>query len=93
VRVHFALGSGTGLVIANPVPPEHEMPADLSEGALRRALVDVAQERVRGRDVTPFLLERFRVLTEGRSLFSNRGLLLANARVAARLASTLGPRR
>jgi pseudouridylate synthase len=89
VGLHLALGVGTGVVVANPVPQEHEMPADLYEGALRRALVDLAQERVRGRDVTPFLLERFRVLTEGRSLFSNRGLLLDNARVAARLARAL----
>jgi pseudouridine-5'-phosphate glycosidase len=89
VRTHFALGVGTGVVVANPVPAEHEMAAELYEGALRRALVDAAQERVRGRDVTPFLLERFRVLTEGRSLFSNRGLLLDNARVAARLARAL----
>jgi pseudouridine-5'-phosphate glycosidase len=89
VSLHFALGAGTGVVVANPVPSAHEMPAELYEGALRRALVDAAQERVRGRDVTPFLLERFRVLTEGRSLFSNRGLLLANARVAARLARAL----
>jgi pseudouridine-5'-phosphate glycosidase len=89
VETHFALGTGTGVVVANPVPAEHEMPTELYEGALRRALVDASQERVRGRDVTPFLLERFRVLTEGRSLFSNRGLLLANARVAARLARAL----
>ncbi len=89
VRTHFALGTGTGVVVANPVPADHEMPAELYEGALRRALVDAAQERVRGRDVTPFLLERFRVLTDGRSLFSNRGLLLDNARVGARLARAL----
>jgi pseudouridine-5'-phosphate glycosidase len=89
VRLHFALGAGTGVVVANPVPPEHEMPAELYEGALRRALVDAAREGVRGRAVTPFLLERFRVLTEGRSLFSNRGLLLSNARAAARLARAL----
>jgi len=89
VRTHLALGTGTGVVVANPVPVGHEMAAELYEGALRRALVDATQERVRGRDVTPFLLERFRVLTEGQSLFSNRGLLLANARVAARLARAL----
>ncbi len=89
VRTHRELGMETGVVVANPVPAEYEMPAELYEGALRRALVDAAQAGVRGREVTPFLLERFRVLTEGRSLFSNRGLLLANARVAARLARAL----
>jgi len=89
VATHRRLGPGTGVVIANPVPVEHEMPAALYEDALERALADAAREGVRGRAVTPFLLERFRVLTEGRSVFSNRALLVSNARVAARLARRL----
>jgi pseudouridine-5'-phosphate glycosidase len=93
VRTHRELQAETGVVVANPVPVEYEMPAELYEGALRRALVDAAQAGVRGREVTPFLLERFRVLTKGRSLFSNRGLLLANAHVAARLAGVLATAR
>jgi pseudouridine-5'-phosphate glycosidase len=86
VRTHRELRVGTGVVVANPVPPEHEMPAEVYDQALAQALADLARERVRGREVTPFLLERFRVLTAGRSVFSNLGLLLANARTAARLA-------
>jgi pseudouridine-5'-phosphate glycosidase len=39
--------------------------------------------------VTPFLLERLRALTEGASVFSNRALLLDNARLAGRLAAAL----
>lgn len=89
ISAHRALGVGTGVVVANPVPADHEMPAEVYDEALRGALADAGREGVRGRDVTPFLLERFRVRTEGRSVFSNRGLLLDNARVAARLARTL----
>jgi pseudouridine-5'-phosphate glycosidase len=44
---------------------------------------------VRGRAVTPFLLERMRVLTGDRSVATNRALLLDNARVAADLAGAL----
>jgi len=44
---------------------------------------------VRGRNVTPFLLERLRGLTEGRSVFSNRALLASNARLAGQLAVAL----
>jgi pseudouridine-5'-phosphate glycosidase len=44
---------------------------------------------VRGRAVTPFLLDRIRELTEGRSVFSNLALLSHNARVAGRLADAL----
>jgi pseudouridine-5'-phosphate glycosidase len=89
VRAHFDLGLATGVVVANPIAAEHEMPAELYESALARALDEAAREGVRGRAVTPFLLERLRRLTEGVSVFSNRALLLGNARVAAALAAAL----
>jgi pseudouridine-5'-phosphate glycosidase len=40
--------------------------------------------------VTPFLLERMRELTGGRSLIANVALLRSNARVAAELACAIG---
>lgn len=89
VATHFGLGLGTGVVIANPIPPEHEMPAQLYKRSLARALADALAAGVRGRDVTPFLLERLRALTEGRSVFSNRALLESNARLAGELAVAL----
>ena len=92
VRVHFHLDAGTGVVVANPVPEAHEMPADVYERSLATALADAARAGVRGRDVTPFLLDRLRVLTEGVSVFSNRALLVDNARVAGQLAVALAER-
>jgi len=88
-RVHWALGTGTGIVVANPIPGEFEMPLDLHEGSLQRAISEAAAKGVRGREVTPFLLERMRQLTEGRSVFSNLALLKHNAQVAAALAVVL----
>lgn len=85
VRAHFALGSGTGLVVANPVPAEHELAADVYEKGIEQAKADAEAAGIAGRDVTPFLLERLRELTAGRSVASNRALLLNNARLAARL--------
>lgn len=89
IRAHFDLGLGTGLVIANPIPSEHELPADVYEGALEQALGEAAKGAVRGRDTTPFLLDRLRELTGGRTVAANRALLLHNARTAAQLASAL----
>jgi pseudouridine-5'-phosphate glycosidase len=93
VRVHLRLGLGTGVVVANPIPPGQEMPPELYQGALDRAIADASRDGIRGRAVTPYLLERLRVLTEGKSVFSNRALLLHNARVAAALAAALAPSR
>ena len=89
VRAHLALDMGTGLIVANPVAREHELPRAIWEPAIERALEDASRQRVRGRDVTPFLLERLRTLTDGASVFSNRALLLSNARLAGRLAVAL----
>jgi pseudouridine-5'-phosphate glycosidase len=89
VRAHFSIGLSTGVVVANPIPPEEEMPGPLYERALAQALADAARARLRGRGVTPFLLERLRELTEGKSVFSNRALLRHNARVAGALAEAL----
>jgi len=95
VRAHFDLGLGSGVVVANPVPAEDELPAAIYEASLAGALADAKSRAVRGRDLTPFLLERMRERTEGGSVFSNRALLRANAAAAADLAVALaaGPRR
>jgi pseudouridine-5'-phosphate glycosidase len=94
VRAHFDLGLGSGVVVAHPVPAEDEMPAALYESSLETALADAGRRAVRGRALTPFLLERLRELTDGRSVFSNRALLRSNAAAAAALAVALArPRR
>ena len=89
VRTHFALGLGTGVLIANPIPVSDELPAETYERALETALSDAERHDVRGRSVTPFLLERLRALSEGESVRANLALLRNNARVAAQLAKAL----
>jgi pseudouridylate synthase len=92
VDAHFRLGLGTGVLVANPIPGPAEMPRDLYDQALQAALTDMKAEGVRGRAVTPFLLDRLRVFTSGESVRMNLALLLHNARVAARLATQLAGR-
>jgi pseudouridine-5'-phosphate glycosidase len=91
VRAHFALNTGTGLLVVNPVPRQHELPRDVWQPAIERALADATERGIRGRDVTPFLLERLRTLTQGASVFSNRALLISNATLAGSLAAALDP--
>jgi pseudouridine-5'-phosphate glycosidase len=89
MRTHLALGLGTGVLIANPIPASDELPTETYERALETALSDAERQDVRGRSVTPFLLERLRVLSEGESVRANLALLTNNARVAAQLARAL----
>jgi pseudouridine-5'-phosphate glycosidase len=90
VRMHFSLGLGTGVVIANPIPTTEEMSLEIHERALQTALSDADARRISGRAVTPFLLERMRALTGGESVRANLALLRHNAQVAARLAASCG---
>jgi pseudouridine-5'-phosphate glycosidase len=88
LRAHWELRL-SGAVVANPVPPELEMPRELYENSLERALQDASAAKVRGRDVTPFLLERMSALTARASVATNRALLVHNARIAGELAVAL----
>jgi pseudouridine-5'-phosphate glycosidase len=89
IRMHVELGFGTGMLVANPVPEADAMPLELYESALGTALAAAAAEGVRGRAVTPFLLDRMRAITGGESVRVNLALLRNNARVAAQLATLL----
>lgn len=90
VATHFALDRRpTGVLVANPVPAEHELPARVYEEALELAISACDRASVRGRDVTPFLLDRLDRLSDGRSVSANLALLESNAELAALLAVAL----
>jgi pseudouridine-5'-phosphate glycosidase len=76
----------SGLVIANPLSEEDQLDPGLHERALRASVEDLRRHGVRGKDVTPFLLDRFAAETKGESLRVNRLIILGNARLAARIA-------
>jgi pseudouridine-5'-phosphate glycosidase len=84
-----SLGLQGGILLANPIPAEHEIPADIMEAHVTTALDEAERARVTGKDVTPFLLARILELTAGRSLTANRALILNNAAVAAEIATAL----
>ena len=86
--VHSGLG-GAGLVIANPLAEEEQLDRDLHNRALISGLEGLKDQGVRGKDVTPFLLDRFVTETRGESLRVNRLIILNNAGLAARIAREL----
>ena len=78
-----------GLVIANPLSGEEQLDPTLHERALQAGLEELERRDVRGKSVTPFLLERFREETGGESLKVNKRIIRNNARLAARIAVAL----
>ncbi|MEM8824187.1 MAG: pseudouridine-5'-phosphate glycosidase, partial [Pseudomonadota bacterium] len=81
-----ALGLGTGMLVANPIPDAHALPGEEIGAVIEEALATAAAQGVTGKDVTPFLLGRLNAVTEGRALGANIELVLNNARLAARIA-------
>jgi pseudouridine-5'-phosphate glycosidase len=87
---HRALPSGGGgVLLANPIPPEYEMDRGLHDRLLAGGLARIAAEHVRGKDVTPVLLEYFHTGSDGASLSANEELVVANAGLAADVAVAL----
>lgn len=86
VRLHLSLGLGTGVLVANPIPIADEVPSELYDRALQTALSKAEAHGLRGRAVTPFLLDEMRAVTGGESVRANVALLRHNAQVAAALA-------
>jgi pseudouridine-5'-phosphate glycosidase len=89
IREHVALGTGTGIVVANPVPEAHELDEREYDRAMERALQRVKKKGIRGRGVTPAILEAIQEATGGQATTSNIALLEHNATVAGGLAVAL----
>ena len=86
------INPGQGMVVANPIPAEDEIPAAEMIPHIERALEEADAEGVAAKAVTPWLLGRILDLTEGRSLKANIALVENNARLAARIAFSLKSR-
>jgi pseudouridine-5'-phosphate glycosidase len=78
-----------GMVIANPLLESQQLDPALHEKALHSGFEGLRRDGLRGKDVTPFLLARFREETGGESLEVNKRIILNNARLAARIAAAL----
>jgi pseudouridine-5'-phosphate glycosidase len=78
-----------GVVIGNPVAPEDQLDPELHWRVLKTGLEAVREQGIRGKGITPFLLDYFRVQTGGASVEVNLKLVRANARLATQIAAAL----
>jgi pseudouridylate synthase len=81
------LGLAQGILVANPVPAEEEIPRERMDGWIAHALEELAVRNLSGKAVTPFLLSRIVELSGGASLETNVRLFHNNVRLACRIAA------
>jgi pseudouridine-5'-phosphate glycosidase len=92
VAVHLGLGLGGGILVCVPVPEAHALPGDVARAAVERAIGEATEARVVGPELTPWLLTRIAVLTEGASIRANTSLIVNDAGFAGALAVRLATR-
>jgi pseudouridine-5'-phosphate glycosidase len=85
-KVRDDLRLEAGLLVANPIPADDEIPSNIINGYIETAQSEMAAQGISGKAVTPFLLQRIFELSEGRSLKANIALVKNNARLAADIA-------
>lgn len=85
IHAHWALGGG-GIVLAQPVEKHTALDPNEFMHALSEAEQQAMGVGVRGKELTPFLLNRLAEITEGQTLRANHSLVIANARLAAQVA-------
>ncbi len=83
------LGLPGGQLVANPIPPAAEIPADRLAPLIAQAQAEAAAQGISTKSVTPFMLSRLFELTEGASLAANIALVRNNALLAAGIARAL----
>ena len=89
-------GLGTddrGVVVANPLPPAEQVDPVLHDRLLHDGLAAAEAAQVRGKAVTPFLLEFFHRESKGVTLEANIRIILRNAELAARIAAAAAGQR
>ncbi|XP_072340736.1 uncharacterized protein [Scyliorhinus torazame] len=82
-------GQDSSVLIAVPIPEEQAASGLVIDDAIQQAVQEARNKGIRGKDVTPFILDRVYELTKGISLTANIALIKNNAKVGSRIACAL----
>jgi len=87
-----AFAEPSALLVANPLPPSKQLDPEVLSGALGAALMAASRAGVRGKAVTPFLLDRIQQVTGGASVEVNLDIARGNVGLAGRIARSWSER-
>jgi pseudouridine-5'-phosphate glycosidase/pseudouridine kinase len=83
------LGLESGLFFANPIPEEHAISRQDMERVIDQAVREADEKGISGSRNTPYILQRIRELTQGRSVPANKYLVQSNVARASKVAVEL----
>ena len=89
IKVKETVGLKGGMVVGNPIPAEYSMDPDYINANIDAAIKEANELGIKGKEITPFLLDKIQKLTGGKSLEANIRLVYNNVAVAAKIASEL----
>lgn len=89
VRARDALKLENTVLITAPVPQEFEIPTEKIEAILQDSIREAAAKKIRGKNLTPFLLAEMARRSGGETMSANLALLENNARIASQIAARL----
>jgi len=87
LKIHWALGMRSGMLITNPIPADEEIPANIIDPVIQDSLALAVKKNLSGKDVTPFLLGEIASITQGKSMAANISLIKNNVKLGAELAN------
>ena len=88
-NVKLDLGLSGGMLVTNPIPEEYSMDPEYINRNIADAIDEANRLGIKGKETTPFLLDKIQKLTGGDSLKSNIQLVFNNARLGAEIAKEL----
>jgi pseudouridine-5'-phosphate glycosidase len=87
-----AFGEPSALLVANPLPTALQLDPGVLDDAMGEALALAAEQGIRGKEVSPFLLDRIQQVTGGASVEVNLTIARGNIELAGQIATSWAAR-
>ncbi len=87
-----AFGESSALLVANPLPAALQLDPGVLDDAMGEALALATEQGIRGKAVSPFLLDRIQQVTGGASVEVNLAIARGNIELAGQIATSWAAR-
>lgn len=84
-----AIGLQNGILVVVPVPEDDAIPSNEMEAYINLAHESAIKNKITGSAITPYLLEKISIYSQGKTINTNLSLLKNNAELACKIASKI----